>query len=140
MAVAFFLMEGVAWFLHKYVMHGFLWSWHESHHRHQKGIWEKNDRFAICFSILAATSIYTGFEVKSLHVLIWIGLGVSMYGVFYGVFHDVLVHRRVKIRFVGKSKYLKRIIRAHYSHHAIHTKEGAHAFGFLYAPKKYEVD
>ena len=29
----FIFMEGVAWFTHKYVMHGFLWSWHKSHHK-----------------------------------------------------------------------------------------------------------
>jgi beta-carotene 3-hydroxylase len=27
---------------------------------------------------------------------------------------------------------------AHYIHHKVHTKEGAEAFGFLYAPEKYE--
>jgi len=26
-------MEYVAWFTHKYVMHGFLWVLHEDHHR-----------------------------------------------------------------------------------------------------------
>jgi beta-carotene 3-hydroxylase len=30
------------------------------------------------------------------------------------------------------------MIQAHYIHHAKHTKEGCEAFGFLYAPKKYE--
>jgi beta-carotene 3-hydroxylase len=34
---------------------------------------------------------------------------------------------------------MQRIIRAHYIHHKVHTKEGAQAFGFLYAPKKYDV-
>jgi beta-carotene 3-hydroxylase len=33
---------------------------------------------------------------------------------------------------------MKRIMYAHYVHHKTHTKEGAEAFGFLYAPKKYE--
>ena len=28
---------------------------------------------------------------------------------------------------------------AHYVHHKVHTKEGAKAFGFLFAPKKYDV-
>ena len=30
--VTFFLMEGVAWAAHKYIMHGFLWHLHEDHH------------------------------------------------------------------------------------------------------------
>jgi beta-carotene 3-hydroxylase len=33
---------------------------------------------------------------------------------------------------------MKRIMHAHYIHHKVHTKEGAEAFGFLYAPEKYE--
>jgi beta-carotene 3-hydroxylase len=92
----FLLMEGVAWFTHKYVMHGFMWSWHESHHRHHKGTWEKNDLFAVVFSVIAAASIMIGDNVQGLGFLFWVGLGVSMYGIFYAIFHDVIVHRRVK--------------------------------------------
>jgi beta-carotene 3-hydroxylase len=33
---------------------------------------------------------------------------------------------------------MKRIMKAHYVHHKVHTREGAEAFGFLYAPKKYQ--
>ena len=29
----FFFMEFMAWFTHKYVMHGFLWSLHKDHHK-----------------------------------------------------------------------------------------------------------
>ena len=49
--LTFFFMEFVAWFSHKYIMHGFLWTWHESHHKPRKGIFEKNDRFGLVFSI-----------------------------------------------------------------------------------------
>jgi beta-carotene 3-hydroxylase len=31
------------------------------------------------------------------------------------------------------------MIKAHYIHHQKHTKEGCEAFGFLYAPKKFEA-
>jgi beta-carotene 3-hydroxylase len=34
---------------------------------------------------------------------------------------------------------MKRIMNAHFVHHKTHTKEGAEAFGFLYAPKKYST-
>jgi len=30
-------------------------------------------------------------------------------------------------------------MKAHYIHHKVHEREGAEAFGFLYAPKKYEA-
>jgi beta-carotene 3-hydroxylase len=50
--VFFFLfMEGVAWFTHKYVMHGFMWVWHRSHHSARNGVFEKNDLFAFVFAI-----------------------------------------------------------------------------------------
>ena len=45
----------------------------------------------------------------------------------------------IKINFKTKSSYMKRIMHAHYVHHKVHTKEGAKAFGFLFAPKKYNV-
>ena len=39
-------MEGVAWFTHKYVMHGFLWVLHKDHHdRSNHSPFEKNDFF-----------------------------------------------------------------------------------------------
>ena len=50
-AVAF--MEFVAWFAHKYIMHGFLWSWHEDHHKphfEKEGFFEKNDLFFLVFA------------------------------------------------------------------------------------------
>lgn len=134
----FFFMEGVAWFTHKYIMHGFLWAWHEDHHRPHKGFFEKNDYFAVVFALFSVSFFALGTFVPGLEFLFWIGLGVLGYGIFYFIFHDVIVHRRVKIKFVARSRYMKRIMRAHYVHHKVHTKQGAEAFGFLYAPKKYE--
>jgi len=134
----FFFMEGVAWFTHKYIMHGFLWAWHEDHHRPHKGFFEKNDYFAVVFALFSVSFFALGTFVPRLDFLFWIGLGVLAYGIFYFTFHDIIVHRRVKIKFAARSRYMKRIMRAHYVHHKVHTKEGAEAFGFLYAPKKYE--
>ena len=134
----FLFMEGVAWFTHKYIMHGFLWSWHKSHHKVHNHTLERNDLFALVFSIPSALLIMAGIEFENVRWLLFIGIGVACYGVFYVLFHDILVHRRVKIKFSARNKYLKRMIRAHYIHHEVHTKEGAEAFGFLYAPKKYE--
>ena len=41
----FFIMEGITWLTHKYVMHGFLWYLHEDHHNPDKSFFEKNDFF-----------------------------------------------------------------------------------------------
>ena len=135
----FLFMEGVAWFSHKYIMHGFLWSWHKSHHKVHHHFFERNDLFAVVFSIPSVLLIVVGFEVPGLEILKYVGFGILGYGVFYSIFHDVIVHRRIKIKFKPKSRYLKRIINAHYVHHTHHSKEGGEAFGFLYAPKKYSV-
>lgn len=135
----FFFMEGVAWFTHKYIMHGFLWSWHRSHHKVHNHALEMNDLFALVFSIPSILTIYFGYDnYQEFWWLLYVGIGILCYGLFYFVFHDIIVHRRVKIPFKAKSKYMKRIMRAHYVHHETHTKEDAEAFGFLYAPKKYE--
>lgn len=134
----FFFMEGVAWFTHKYIMHGILWSWHRSHHKHHNHSLERNDLFALVFSLPAIATIVVGAEVPEVRFLMYVGFGIAGYGLFYFVFHDIIVHRRVKVKFKATSAYMKRIMHAHYVHHRVHTKEGAEAFGFLYAPKKYE--
>ncbi len=134
----FLFMEGVAWFTHKYIMHGVLWSWHRSHHKVHPHPLEMNDLFAVVFSIPSVLTIYIGATNPSIIWLMYIGIGIMCYGVFYLVFHDIIVHRRIKIPFKAKSKYMKRIMHAHFIHHEKHTKEGGEAFGFLYAPKKYD--
>ena len=135
--VVFFLMEGAAWVTHKYVMHGFLWSWHRSHHTVHKHTLERNDLFAVVFSIPAIVLIVVGDLYAEVWYLFYIGLGISAYGLFYFIFHDVIVHRRLKTNYKARSGYMRRIMRAHYVHHEKHTKQGCEAFGFLYAPKKY---
>ena len=131
-------MEGVAWFTHKYIMHGFLWTWHRSHHRVHPHVLERNDLFALVFSIPSAALIFYSLHFDKPFYLTSLGIGILCYGIFYFVFHDVIVHRRIKIRFKARHPYLKRMINAHYIHHQKHTKEGCEAFGFLYAPKKFE--
>ena len=56
----FFLMEFVAWFSHKYMMHGFMWVWHESHHKPRKGRFELNDLFGFMFALPSALLIILG--------------------------------------------------------------------------------
>lgn len=136
---SFFFMEFVAWATHKYVMHGFLWSWHRSHHKVHPHPLERNDLFALVFSIPSISLIVLGFEIETIGWLKYVGFGILGYGIFYFIFHDIIVHRRINIKFKAKSSYMKRIMNAHYTHHKKHSKEGGEAFGFLYAPKKYEI-
>jgi beta-carotene 3-hydroxylase len=134
----FLFWEFIAWFTHKYVMHGILWSWHKSHHRAHDHTLERNDLFALVFSALCIGLFVYASLVKYDPHLIAVAIGIFCYGVFYFIFHDIIVHQRIKIRIEKKSKYLQRIIHAHYIHHAKHTKDGCEAFGFLIARKKYE--
>ncbi len=133
----FLFWEFVAWFTHKYIMHGVLWVWHKSHHTVHDHTLEKNDWFAVVFS-LPSIALFWYSSTTSNPYLFAVALGILCYGLFYLIFHDVIVHQRIKWRPAKRSKYLRRMINAHYVHHAKHTKEGCEAFGFLYAPKKYE--
>ena len=130
-------MEGVAYLAHKYVMHGFLWSLHKSHHRPRAGMFEKNDWFAAIFALPSITFIYLGSYVA--WPFLPAGLGMAAYGLIYFIFHDVIVHQRVRFRRIPRFGYLRRIIQAHRLHHAIETKHGCVSFGFLYAPPVREL-
>ncbi len=130
---AFAGMELVAYVTHKYVMHGALWNLHESHHVHHEGWFEKNDVFGIFFAIPSIVLIYVG--VNHFAPLLWVGLGMTAYGASYFIFHDVIVHRRIKTPYKAKNSYVRRIVQAHRMHHATRVRDGAVSFGFLYAPR-----
>ena len=136
--ITFLLMEFVAWFLHKYVMHGFGWYLHEDHHRYTKGIFEKNDVFGLFFAILSFLLILSGF-LGGFDIRFPIGIGVMLYGVGYFLVHDTFFHKRIKIKYRPKSKYMKRVINAHSVHHQKSTAHTGICFGFLYASRKYNV-
>ena len=136
-AGTFLFMEGVAYFSHKYVMHGFLWCWHESHHLPREGTFEKNDLFAAMFAVPSIVCIGLGTWVYP--ALLWIGIGIALYGLMYFVFHDVIVHRRIRTGYIPQHPYMKRIVEAHWVHHSTDGKEGAVSFGFLYSPPVDEL-
>lgn len=134
---AFAGMEGVAYLMHKYVMHGPLWVLHQSHHRPRTGWFERNDLFGVFFSLPSIVLIYLGTHGQPWALAV--GLGMTAYGAAYFGFHDVIVHQRVKLRLRPESRYLQRIIRAHLVHHKTTGKDGAVSFSFLWAPKSYRV-
>jgi beta-carotene 3-hydroxylase len=128
---AFVFMEGVAWFTHKYVMHGFGWVWHRSHHEPRTGAFELNDLFAAVFATPAIIAIY--FGVHGIPWLLPIGIGITGYGAVYALFHDGLVHRRYWSPFSAKSRFWKPLVQAHRIHHAVASKHGCVSYGFLLA-------
>lgn len=134
---SFVAMEGVAWLVHKYIMHGVLWNWHQSHHSHTKDIFEVNDLFSVIFGVTAVVLIIQGARLEQYAWLLWAGIGMSLYGLVYFVFHDIIVHRRVSWLYRPKHPYLKNLIRAHKVHHKNQDREKGEAFGFLYSTKNY---
>ena len=134
---AFFAMEAVAYLTHKYVMHGWLWGWHRSHHRVHSYWIERNDLFALIFALPSIICLAFGYFYDALIFLRYIGYGIGSYGLFYLLFHDILVHQRLPISYLPKSGYLRRMINAHHAHHTKHTKEGCESFGFLIVDRRY---
>jgi beta-carotene 3-hydroxylase len=131
-------MESVAWFLHKYVMHGYGWYLHEDHHRYSKGRFEKNDVFGLVFATLSFLLILLGF-LSGFDIKFPIGIGVMLYGLGYFLVHDTFFHKRIKLKYRPKSNYIKRILNAHAIHHQKSKAYDGICFGFLYASKKYEI-
>lgn len=124
-------MEVFAWAIHKYVMHGIGWGWHESHHTDTHGLLETNDLYAVVFSFIAAGLFIAGSLWST--PLWFIALGMTIYGLLYGFVHDGLVHQRWPFFVKTRGRYMKRLVQAHRIHHAVHTRDGAVSFGFLWA-------
>lgn len=125
------IMEGVAWAAHKYIMHGWGWGWHRSHHEPHEDVFERNDLYAVVFAVLALGLIIYGSN--GFGPLYWVGVGMTVYGFLYFFVHDGMTHQRWPFRYVPRNGYLKRLVQAHRLHHAVDGKEGCVSFGFLYA-------
>jgi len=128
------VMEVVAILSHRYVMHGFLWSLHRSHHEPRTGRFEKNDWFAVMGAVPSITLIVGGSLFGWGDLATWIGFGIAGYGAIYFLFHDIIVHRRIETGYVPRSAYMKRVVQAHRLHHAVVSRQGAVSFGFIWAP------
>ncbi|TAF10753.1 MAG: beta-carotene hydroxylase [Flavobacteriia bacterium] len=135
--ITFFIMEFMAWFTHKYVMHGFLWSLHADHHKKDHDSWfERNDAFFIFYAIVSITCFYT-WSIGSFELGISIGLGILAYGIAYFLVHDIFIHQRFKIFRNADNKYARAVRRAHKMHHKHIGKEHGECFGMLIVPFKY---
>ena len=131
------MMEGVAWFSHKYIMHGFLWSLHKDHHVKNKKSWfERNDFFFVFYAFVSAFFVILWGEFSFFPGLA-IALGIFAYGVTYFIVHDIFIHQRFKIWKRVNNRYAKAVRRAHKIHHKHLTKEDGECFGMLFVPKKF---
>lgn len=138
--VTFFSMEAVAWLAHKFLMHGLLWNLHEDHHKkNPTSFFEKNDYFFVIFAVPGIICLALGLYT-SLSALLFIGLGITIYGFAYFMVHDIFIHQRFKILRNADNFYFKAIRRAHKMHHKHLGKEDGECFGMLWVPLKYFVD
>ena len=115
--LTFVFMEFVAWFSHKYIMHGFLWSLHKDHHiKDHKSWFERNDLFFIFYALVSSIFVILWGEAG-----FWLGLpialGIFLYGLTYFMVHDIFIHQRFKVFRNSNSKYARGIRRAHKIHH-----------------------
>ena len=134
---AFVGMEAVAWFTHKYIMHGLLWIWHKDHHKKESpGFFEHNDFFFLIFAIPGIIGIFLGVY-QGFSFWFFIGLGITLYGATYFFVHDIFIHQRFKIFRTSDNAYFKAIRRAHKMHHKHINKEHGECFGMLWVPFKY---
>ncbi len=136
--VTFLFMEFTAWFTHKFVMHGFLWSLHKDHHQVEPGFFEKNDAFFLIFAIPSAYCYVTGLMHQDIRL--YIGIGISLYGFAYFVVHEVIIHQRYKWFNRLNNHYIRAIKRAHKIHHKHLGKYQGENFGMLIVPFKYWRD
>lgn len=130
-------MEFMAWFTHKYVMHGFLWSLHKDHHNKDHDSWfERNDAFFIFYAVVSI-----GFFLLWKYYGVWIGLpigvGIFAYGFSYFMVHDIFIHQRFKMFRTANNWYAKGVRRAHKIHHKHLGKKEGECFGMLFVPFKY---
>lgn len=149
--ITYIFMEFVAWSNHKYVMHGFLWIWHKDHHindikkikeeKSGKFKFEKNDLFFIIYALPAIVLMIIGFGIHNSH-LVFIAIGITLYGFTYFVFHDVLYHKRIKFPLLQNSKfsYFQAIVKAHLAHHQPKNNKDFDNYGLLIFRKEYFKD
>lgn len=123
--VAFVLMEPATYAAHRWVMHGVGWVLHRSHHRRRQGRWEANDWFPVAFASVTVGAMALGTGVRSAHLLVPVGVGVTVYGAAYAFVHDVYIHARF-----GRLPVLAPLERLRDAH-ALHHRFGGEPYGML---------
>ena len=134
--LTFLFMEFVAWFTHKYVMHGLGWYFHKDHHQPEPGFFEKNDTFFLIFAVPSMILIFLGVT-NGMDIRFFIGLGIAIYGFAYFLVHDIFIHQRFPLFRRSNNIYLRAIRKAHKVHHKHLGKEEGECFGMLLVPMKY---
>ena len=134
--LTYILMEGITWCTHKFVMHGWMWYFHEDHHQPRGGFFEKNDAFFLIFAVPSCLMIVFG-SMAAFDWRFFVGIGILLYGVSYFLIHDVLIHQRFDWFSRTDNLYFRAIRKAHKNHNKHLNKEDGECFGMLFVPFKY---
>jgi len=129
-------MEFMAWATHKFLMHGWMWYFHEDHHDVKPRFFERNDVFFLIYAVPSWLCIMLGM-MNDNYIPVWLGYGIALYGFTYFMIHDVYIHRRFKWLRDIDHPYFMAIRKAHKVHHKHIGKEDGECFGMLVVPRKY---
>ena len=135
--LAYIGMEGMAWFTHKFVMHGFLWKLHKDHHQKDHDSWFERNDFFFLFYALVSIGFFFLWKFDVFQGGLAIGVGIFAYGLTYFIIHDIFIHQRFKWFKKADSAYARALRRAHKMHHKHLNKEDGECFGMLLFPFKY---
>ena len=128
-------MDLWAAFLHGRVWHRTLWFIHASHHEARRGRFEANDVLSVTHAPFAIAFILYGCiapPTVTREIVFGAGLGMTLFGLAYLIVHDGLVHHRLPVRFLLRSRYLRAVVRAHLVHHT--GLSGGPPYGFVLGP------
>ncbi len=125
--VSLLAMEPAVALAHRRAMHGWAWGWHRSHHQRDGGPFEANDLFPVVFAAATVAAMAAGTTVDALAPLLWVGSGVTAYGVAYLVVHDLYIHRRLGVLPGAGTHLIRWLAEAHRIHHLY----GRGPYGFL---------
>lgn len=124
--LAMIAMEPVAAAVHRFFGHGPGWALHRDHHDPGPGRLERNDAIPASFAVVAMAASWVGLDRPGWRWLLWVALGVTLYGAAYALVHDVYVHRRLPL-LPRRVRWLEPWRRAHLEHH----RHGGAPFGVL---------
>ncbi len=125
-AVAFAGMEAVSYLTHRFVMHGFGFGIHRSHHQAGAGGFELNDLYPLMFSSVAIAAFAAGTFLPDLRPLLLAGVGITLYGAAYLFVHEIYIHRRIDL--VRRPRPVLEWLR---QSHRIHHLYGGEPYGML---------
>lgn len=126
-ALAFVAMEPATYLAHRFVMHGVGRALHRSHHVPGPGRFEANDTFPVVFAGLTVLAMAWALNAHSPAAapVVLTTVGISLYGLAYGLVHDVYIHERLgRLPRMAGLEHLRRA-------HALHHRFNGEPFGML---------